>query len=80
MGGRKKDKGSLLRFVKCNGSRPAESALLAVPLATREMDLLWKLELETFLIPEKTVGEDLVSVPQSQISPTLFNKPGKGQK
>lgn len=53
---------------------------MAVPLATREMDLLWKLELETFLIPEKTVGEDLVSVPQSQISPTLFNKPGKGQK
>lgn len=44
------------------------------------MDLWWKLELESFLIPEKTVGKDLVSVHQSQISPKLFNKSGEGQK
>lgn len=51
-----------------------KSELGAMPLATGEMDLLWKLELESFLIPEKTVGKDLVSVHQSQISPKLFNK------
>lgn len=27
-----------------------------MPLATGEMDLLWKPELESFLIPEQTVG------------------------
>lgn len=45
-----------------------------MPFAAGEMDLLWKLELGSFLIPEKTEGKDLVSVHQSQISPELFNK------